>query len=75
MIAARDLARASGADEHADQAFLLHQATWDPFRFIDLCSAAVEGRSSCDLLCRQVAEAEWRLLFDYCYREACSKRS
>ncbi len=75
VIAARDLARAAQADEHADQAFLLRQATWDPFRFIDLCSAAVEGRSNCDLLCRQVAEAEWRLLFDYCYREACSKHS
>lgn len=74
VIAARDLAREARADQQAEQAFLLHQETWDPFRFIDLCSAAVEGRSSCDLLCRKVAAAEWRLLFDYCYRQACSQR-
>ena len=74
VVAARMLARGARADEQADLAFLVHQETWDPFRFIDLCSAVVEGRSSNGVLCRQVAAAEWQLLFDYCYREACSQR-
>ncbi|MEE3369287.1 MAG: hypothetical protein VX346_08080 [Planctomycetota bacterium] len=73
VIAARMLAREVRADEQPDLAFLVDQETWDPFRCIDLCSAVVEGRSSCGVLCRQVAAAEWQLLFDYCYREACSK--
>ena len=72
VTAARNLAHEAQTGDHADESFLLRQEAWDPLRFIDLCSAVVEGRSSCQLLCRRVAQAEWQLLFDYCYQQACS---
>jgi len=50
--------------------FLAEQTAWDPFAFIDLCEAVARGRSSQDWLCRQIARAEWELLFDYSYRRA-----
>jgi len=51
-------------------AFLRLQREWDPFAFVDLCEAASAGRVSCELLCRQIQQAEWELLFDYCFRHA-----
>lgn len=50
-------------------AFLAEQPAWDPFAFVDLCEAAASGRASCELLCRRIQQAEWDLLFDYCYGE------
>lgn len=43
---------------------------WDPFAFIDLCQAAIRGRTDDVSLCREIARVEWELLFDYCYRKA-----
>lgn len=51
-------------------AYLATQERWDPFRFVDLCEAAARGRSKAEMLCRQLALAEWRLLFDHCFRKA-----
>jgi hypothetical protein len=65
---ARALAQHYPVDERA--AFLEECTSWDPFAFIDLCQAVDGGHSSSDLLCRHVAQAEWELLFDYCYRAA-----
>lgn len=45
-------------------------AAWDPFGFIDLCQAIAEGHNDGKQLAREVARAEWQLLFDYCYRAA-----
>jgi hypothetical protein len=50
--------------------FLLSQQRWDPFSFIDLCAGAMGGRNSCELLCRQIQQSEWEILFDYCFRQA-----
>lgn len=50
--------------------YLREQATWDPFRFVDLCEAVQRGHGADEQLCRDIARAEWRLLFDYCYRQA-----
>jgi len=50
--------------------FLLTEPNWDPFRFIDLCAAAYGGQTPTELLCQEIARAEWRRLFDYCYRQA-----
>ncbi|MCI0528071.1 MAG: hypothetical protein L0Y56_11600 [Nitrospira sp.] len=55
---------------HASVAFLTNQAQWDPFAFIDLCEACLEGRSPAEMLCRQIQEQEWELLFDYCFQKA-----
>lgn len=64
---AQQLARGAGPQA----AGLLEQATWDHFAFVDLCRSALAGRSSVEPLCRDIQQAEWRLLFESCYRHAC----
>jgi hypothetical protein len=67
-----DMARelANKADLDLPSAFLLKQERWDPGRFVDLCEAATRGQSKARDLCRRIAQEEWRLLFDHCYRHA-----
>ncbi len=48
--------------------FLATEPAWDPFAFTDLCESCLAGRSSHTLLCEQIQQREWELLFDYCYR-------
>jgi hypothetical protein len=64
----RELAAQDKPDSAA--AFLTTQSAWDPFRFVDLCEAIARGKSSAESLARQIARAEWDLLFRYCYRKA-----
>jgi hypothetical protein len=45
--------------------WLLKSSTWDPLAFVDLCERCNTGNLS--MLCRQIAQREWELLFDYCY--------
>jgi len=47
--------------------------TWDPFAFVDLCQAAIRGKPDTRELCLDLQQAEWELLFDYCYRAAIGK--
>jgi hypothetical protein len=61
------LAAAGTADPAA--AFLARQTAWDPFAFIDLCERS-RGGAVGELLCRQVQQREWELLFDFCYQQA-----
>jgi hypothetical protein len=65
---ARVLAGSQRLDAPAD--FLAAQHEWDAARFVDLCEAIAKGQSSSAEFARQVARAEWQLLFDYCYRRA-----
>lgn len=65
---ARDLTAASTFGEAA--AFLREGSDWDPFAWIDLCSRAMRDGGALAALCREIQEAEWRLLFDYSYRQA-----
>lgn len=61
------------AESHAaggEAAYLMSQSTWDPFAFVDLCSAVAHGKADCELLCREIARVEWQLLFDDCYQRA-----
>jgi hypothetical protein len=44
--------------------------THDPFAFVDMCQAAVRGKGDLRDSCLDIQEAEWELLFDFCYREA-----
>jgi hypothetical protein len=48
----------------------LFDGKWDPYRFVDLVEAATRGGDEKGDLPRRVAQAEWQLLFDYCYRTA-----
>ena len=72
--AAAELAAAAAELEPAAR-FLAEQREWDPFAFIDLCERAVAGRSRNEMLCRQVQQREWELLFDHCYRQAVSEEA
>ena len=52
-------------------AYLTKLSEWEPFRFVDLCESVYHGDVSNQGVCRQIAAAEWQLLFDYGYRKAC----
>lgn len=65
--AARELV---GADTPPEAKFLAEQASWDADAFVDLVERCTQGRSATCDLCRQIAKAEWQLLFDYCHRQA-----
>jgi hypothetical protein len=54
----------------AETRFLREQQQWDPYRFVDLCESARLGKVPAEDLCRRIQLQEWRLLFDYCYRQA-----
>jgi hypothetical protein len=45
-------------------------AGWDPFAFVDLCEAAVNGRAELRDYCLDIQQAEWEALFDCCYHAA-----
>ena len=45
------------------------QSEWDPFAFVDACQQAVRGQGDAER-CRQLQQAEWEALFDFCYQEA-----
>jgi hypothetical protein len=65
----REAARLA-AEAPGRAAFLVRQAGWDPFAFVDLCEASFDEQAPCHELCRQVQRAEWELLFAYCYEHA-----
>lgn len=67
-----DAARQVAAVEPGDGAasFLTEQDRWDPAAFVDLCESVTNGRSTSRALCLAVAEAEWQLLFEYCFTAA-----
>lgn len=54
--------------------FLLEQKQWEPFAFIDLCEACARQRANAERLCRKIQLCEWRLLFDYSFRQAIGAR-
>lgn len=62
---------AASAELQSSAKFLATQSAWDPLAFIDLCESCLDGRSPHILLCQQIQQQEWQLLFDHCYRQAC----
>ena len=44
--------------------------SWDAAAFVDSCENARGCGTAGELYCRRVARLEWKILFDYCYREA-----
>jgi hypothetical protein len=49
------------------------QRQWDPNLFIDLCQEVAGSDTSGEHTCRLVADLEWELLFDFCYRHAAGR--
>lgn len=64
-VAAKEIA---SSDPPLPATFLARQTAWDPFAFVDLCETAA-GRDA-EMLCRQIQQREWELLFDFCYSKA-----
>jgi hypothetical protein len=58
------------AHEPAEVRQLCSAAKWDPFRFVDLCRAAVGGRTELIEACRNIQSREWQTLFDFCFESA-----
>ena len=70
QLAVRAAQLAATAPLDAPAKFLAEGGNWNPDQFIDLCEAIARGRSSAEQLARQVAHAEWQLLFDHCWQQA-----
>lgn len=69
LAAARE--EAAGHPAAGKAQTLVNGTAWDAYRFIDLCQQAAEsGDGELSDLCRRIARAEWRLLFDACHRAA-----
>ncbi len=65
--------RAAAAELRAgapDAQFMNDRPSWDPFAFIDLCESCIGRGTPTEMLCRQIQQREWELLFDFCYRAA-----
>lgn len=43
---------------------------WDPFEFVDQCEQAQQAGGSVAEQVQQTAVAEWKTLFEYCFRNA-----
>lgn len=43
---------------------------FDPYAMVDLCQNARRAGGAAEDFCRRVQQAEWELLFDFCYRRA-----
>ena len=67
-IAARDSVAA--APTHGLAENLQVGGDWDAFHFVDTCQAALRMGGASQRLCEEIAQSEWQLLFDYCYRHA-----
>ncbi|MEQ8785900.1 MAG: hypothetical protein RIC55_06360 [Pirellulaceae bacterium] len=65
--AAAPLAAESGL---AEASSLAQGDDWDAFHFVDRCQQAARGGGELELLCRRIAQAEWRLLFADGYHRA-----
>lgn len=69
--AAGELARNQFSSETDRAAARLAESRdWDSYWFVDVCAAAVQGRSTAGQMCRLVQQLECRLLFDFCFRHA-----
>lgn len=49
---------------------LLSATTWDPYRFVDLCTAATRGEAGLVDSCLKIQRLEWEILFDFCFDAA-----
>ncbi len=65
--AARELA---GDEPPSAARFLAVQASWDPYRFVDLCQQAASGPAPLTLLCQRIQRLEIHHLLHHCGHQA-----
>ncbi len=56
--------------QHAAVERLTARKAWEPFAFVDMCQAAKRNGGKLRELCLDIQQAEWELLFDFCYQVA-----
>ena len=77
-VAARAIVESAKDKLPEGMTFLHQQASWDPYRFIDLCEALASHKSAHEnsvLLARRISRAEWDLLFEHCALQATGSHS
>jgi hypothetical protein len=65
--AASELIQVAGAED-TSAAEIQANRRWDPFRFVFWCKEIAIGKAKQKELAQQVAQTEWQLLFEHCYR-------
>jgi len=60
----------SSIEPHPSVSFLNTHTQWQPFDFVDLVETCLANRSPHELLCKQIQQCEWELLFDFSYNKA-----
>lgn len=65
---AAEMAAVRGAESSGKK--LITGGAWDPLAFVDLVESSIRGHGDAHELCLDIQQAEWELLFDYCYRAA-----
>jgi hypothetical protein len=60
--------RTAATELDASGSVIAPKPVWDPFAFVDACQTAQGDRSPTEMLCRQIQQREWEILFDFCYR-------
>jgi hypothetical protein len=68
LESARALSKSSPPAAASRLSRLVDADSWDPFRFVDLCESSWKNHDELAMACRQIAQLEWDLLFDHCYR-------
>lgn len=59
-----------GRGEHPLLKLLAKGEPWDPYRFVDLCKACINGTPAIEDLCKNLQELEWRRLFEHTLEKA-----
>jgi hypothetical protein len=70
LESARSLSKCLPPETGSRLSRLVDADSWDPFRFVDLCESCWRNQDELAMACRQIAQAEWELLFDHCYHAA-----
>lgn len=58
------------AEAPAELRKFVDRGTWDPFRFVDLCESACDGRDEWAAACRCLQAAEFRVAYEYSFESA-----
>lgn len=61
---------AAAAAEHPETVEAALGGRWDPFRFNEQVQQACQQGGQLASVCRDVQQAEWHAMFDFCWREA-----
>ena len=73
-LATATAARLALMGDSSPGADLVANGAWDPYAFVDLCQHCRRAAEELSQFCREAAQDEWWLLFDFCYQAALGKQ-